>query len=218
MVLKLYGFPQSPNVTRIAVILLEKKVPFEFVLVDTAQREHKSPEYLDKQPFGQVPYIDDDGFILYESWAIARYVCEKYRDQGPDLLPTDLKKRARIDQAASVEQANFAPSSRIIVWEGLVKGIFGQQTDQAKLDEAKATFEEKLDGYERILSKQKYLAGDEVTLVDLIHLGYGAILPRAGCSALADAEKRPNVARWFKEIQSRPSWQTLLKDGVKSTA
>jgi glutathione S-transferase len=65
---------------------------------------------------------DDDGFILYESWAIARYICEKYRDQGTNLIPfDDLKKRALFEQAASIEQANFGPHVRIIVWEGFVK-------------------------------------------------------------------------------------------------
>ncbi|KAJ3572231.1 hypothetical protein NP233_g3217 [Leucocoprinus birnbaumii] len=201
MVLKLHSFPNSPNVTRVAVILHEKKVPFELVNVSLAGGENKTPDYLAKQPFGQVPYLEDDGFIIYESWAIARYICEKYRGQGPDLVPpaTDLKKRALFEQAASTEVANFQPNARAVVWEGFVKTeIYKQPADSAKLEEAKKALEAKLDVYEAILSKQKYLAGDELTLADFIHLGYGSILPRAGCNALHDAEKRPNVARWFK--------------------
>jgi glutathione S-transferase len=54
MVLKLYGSPVSRLV---AFVLREKEVPFEFVPVDLSKKEHKSPEYLEKQPFGQVPYI-----------------------------------------------------------------------------------------------------------------------------------------------------------------
>ncbi|KAF5349185.1 hypothetical protein D9756_009375 [Leucocoprinus leucothites] len=216
MVLKLYSFPHSPNVTRVAVILHEKKIPYELVPVNVAEGEHKQSDFLAKQPFGQVPYLDDDGFIVYESWAIARYICEKYRDQGPDLLPTDLKKRALFEQAASIEVSNFGPNVRVIVWEGFVKEmLYKQQPDLAKLEEAKKALEAKLDAYETILSKQKYLAGDELTLADLIHLGYGSIIPRGGCNALKDAEKRPNVVRWFSELESRASWQAV-KDGVKS--
>ena len=57
MVLKLYGSPESPFVLLVAAVLLEKKVPFEVVLVDLSKGEQKTPEYLTKHPFGQVPYI-----------------------------------------------------------------------------------------------------------------------------------------------------------------
>ena len=57
MVLKLYGAYRSPWVRLVATVLLEKQVLFELVPVDFSNREHKSPEYLEKHPFGQVPYI-----------------------------------------------------------------------------------------------------------------------------------------------------------------
>ena len=58
MVLKLYGFPQSTATCLAALILVEKQVPFEFVTIDiTSKAEQKTPEYLEKHPFGQVPYI-----------------------------------------------------------------------------------------------------------------------------------------------------------------
>lgn len=57
MVLKLHGSPGSPWVRLVVAVLREKEVPFELVLVDFANREHKSPEFLTKQPFGQIPYI-----------------------------------------------------------------------------------------------------------------------------------------------------------------
>ena len=57
MVLKLYGLPISGAVRIVAFVLHEKKVPFELVPVDFSKKEHKLPEYLEKQPFGQVPYI-----------------------------------------------------------------------------------------------------------------------------------------------------------------
>jgi glutathione S-transferase len=57
MVLKLYGIGLSTCTRRVATVLYEKKIPFELVVVDIGKGEHKSAEYIKKQPFGQIPYI-----------------------------------------------------------------------------------------------------------------------------------------------------------------
>lgn len=57
MVLKLYGFDIATCGKRVAVVLHEKNIPFEFHQVDLYKREHQTPEYKAKQPFGQVPYL-----------------------------------------------------------------------------------------------------------------------------------------------------------------
>ena len=57
MVLKLYGAVNSTCSKRVAIVLHEKKVPFEFHIINFSKAENKSPEYLKKQPFGQIPYI-----------------------------------------------------------------------------------------------------------------------------------------------------------------
>ena len=67
MVLKLYGVYRSPWVCLVATVLLEKQVPFELVSVDLANGEHKSPEYLEKHPFGLIPFIVCDSLILLVS-------------------------------------------------------------------------------------------------------------------------------------------------------
>ena len=64
MVLKLYGVYRSPWVRLVAAILLEKQVPFELVSVDLANGEQKSPAYLAKHPYGQVPYIVCDYHLI----------------------------------------------------------------------------------------------------------------------------------------------------------
>jgi Glutathione S-transferase len=143
MVLKLYGWPKSTCTQRVATTLQEKKVPYEFIMVDLFKGESKTAEYLKKQPFGQVPYIvrtppsssptassnylldekDDDGFILYESRAICRYIAEKYQNQGtPNLLPIkDLKSRAIFEQSASIEQSDFDQFASKAVFEMVFK-------------------------------------------------------------------------------------------------
>ena len=57
MVLTLYGSPMSTCTRRVGIVLMEKKIPFKFVPVDLTKGEHKKPEFVEKQPFGQVPYI-----------------------------------------------------------------------------------------------------------------------------------------------------------------
>jgi glutathione S-transferase len=140
MVLKLCGFSISTATRRVAVILKEKEVPFELIKIDFLKMQHKSAEYLQYQPFGQVPYIvsiwgripyllfhakccsqDDDGFILYESRAICRYIEAKYPNQGTSLIPTDPKANALFEQAASVESFNFDPKASELTAEVLYK-------------------------------------------------------------------------------------------------
>jgi glutathione S-transferase len=113
MVLKLHTGGISSCGRRVAVILFEKQVPFQLIEPDFAAAEHKSPEWKANQPFGQMPYIDDDGFILFESRAIARYIATKYASSGTDLLPdpNDLKAMALVDQGISIETSNFNPAA-----------------------------------------------------------------------------------------------------------
>ncbi|KAF9037606.1 glutathione S-transferase [Panaeolus papilionaceus] len=208
MVLKLYGQPLSTATRLAAVALVEKQVPFEFVVVDTTKLEHKTPEYLKIHPFGQIPYIDDDGFVLYESRAIARYIAEKYADQGtPELIPTSsLHAKALFEQAASVEFSDFDFFASRALREVYQKKRQGLEPDFKVVDDALAALNGKLDAYEAILSRTKYLAGDQITLADLFHLPFGSALPTIGSDAITS---RPNVKRWFDEVSSRPAWQQV---------
>ncbi|KAF9219904.1 glutathione S-transferase [Gyrodon lividus] len=206
MVLKLYGFPTSTSTLRVAVVLKEKNVPFEFHKVDPTKGEHKALTFVAHQPFGQVPYIDDDGFILYESRAICRYIAAKYASQGTPLIPTDPKAYALFEQAASVETFNFHPFVSGLAWELRLTPLFGGKTDKARAEALRTQLEAKLDAYDVILCKQKYLAGNEITLADLFHLLYGAVVLDVG---IDEFYSRPNVKRWWDDITSRPAWHAV---------
>ncbi|KAF8869142.1 glutathione S-transferase [Infundibulicybe gibba] len=217
MILKLHGgLSQGSPSGAVALVLNEKKVPFELVPVDMVGGEHRTPEYRKFNPFGQAPYIDDDGLILYESRAICRYIAIKYGEQGTSLLPPagDFNAIALFEQAMSVEVSAFSPPVAGAMDEMLYKKYRGLTPDQAKFDEHIATLSMKLDIYDEILGKQKYLAGDEMTLADLLHLPGGSTLGHLGSDIMT---QKPNVARWFNDISSRKSWQAL-KDGIKGTA
>lgn len=72
MVLKLFGSAMSTS--RVLTTIIEKELPYEFIRVDIAKGEQKSEEYKKLQPFGKVPVLDDNGFIMYESRAICKYL------------------------------------------------------------------------------------------------------------------------------------------------
>jgi len=214
MVLKLYGLHASPFVRLVAAVLIEKQVPFELVVVNLSKGEHKTPEFLSKHPFGQVPLIDDDGFIVYETRAICYYIASKYANQGTPLLPTGLEANTRYQQAVFVEASHFNDHANRAIKEKIVKRYQGLPPDIEAFDKSIADLTVKLDVYDKILSKQKYLVGDEIMLVDLYHLPTGDMLASVGCNVM---ESKPNVARWWKDLTSRASWQAV-KDEIKSTS
>ena len=85
----------------------------------------------------------------------------KYADKGtPGLIPTELKARALFDQAASIETSNFDAFASKAVFEKIFKPYHGLPPDDAAAAKFLEGLDGKLDGYEAILSKQKYLAGD----------------------------------------------------------
>lgn len=71
---KVYGPPLSTAVSRVLACLLEKQVHFELINVNMSKGEHKSPDYLKIQPFGQVPAFQDDNFTLFGNYKFPFYV------------------------------------------------------------------------------------------------------------------------------------------------
>ncbi|KAJ7747160.1 thioredoxin-like protein [Mycena maculata] len=210
-ILRLVGFARSTSTRRVVTVLHELKIPFELIEVDFYNGEHKGPDFLKHQPFGQTPYIDDDGFILYDSRAICRYLAAKHPESG--LIPTDLKSNALFEQAAAVEVTHFYPSASLAGFQ-LYQRSFGDPYDQAVLAEQLEILDKKLDAYDVILEK-RYMAGDTFTLVDLFYLPYAPLVTLDESDIMT---KRPNVARWYKELVARPSWlATASLEKIKTT-
>ena len=134
MVLKLYGNPHSTCTQRVLTVLHELAIPHELVVIDFAKGEHKAPAFLAVQPFGQVPYIDDDGFKLFESRAICRYLALTYGGVGT-LIPdaSDVKKTALFEQAASIEVTDFDPPASGLGYEKIVKTCVFPSSSLAEL-------------------------------------------------------------------------------------
>ena len=122
MVLKIYGHLATPCTQRVLLVVEELNVPYKLVNVDFTKGEHKTPEYLAHQPFGQLPYIEDDGVEVFESRAICRFLALKYGGVGT-LIPAqgDLVKTAKFEQAASVELNDFEAPMGMLAWEAKYK-------------------------------------------------------------------------------------------------
>ncbi|CEJ62805.1 Putative Glutathione S-transferase [Penicillium brasilianum] len=213
MVLKLHGFPLSTCTNRVRTVLLEKGLEAEFIPVDLSKGEQKSEAYLNElHPFGKVPVLQDTetGVQVFESRAIAQYIATKYRSQGTDLYPaeTDLKAFALFQQAVSIEQAYFDPIVSQIAFEKVFKPRKGLgATDEARVQALLGQLNAVLEGYERVLSKQPYLAGDKVTLADLYHLPYGAFVEQFGAAEVY--AKYPAFKKWWDSLKARESLKKI---------
>ncbi|KAJ6451665.1 hypothetical protein C8R47DRAFT_1204490 [Mycena vitilis] len=172
-ILKLYGAKGASCTRRTAIILHELKVPFELIEVDVRAGEHKTPEFLEKHPFGQIPYIVYAGHLPL------------HRGEAPRVGPSADRTQGKL------ELANFDPSASKGGLQLKMKGL-NWPFDQAVIDEQLAILDKKLDGYERILAKHRYVAGDKLTLVDLFHLPYGPLAASGGSDIFS---RRPNVSR-----------------------
>ncbi|KAL5574313.1 hypothetical protein UlMin_023910 [Ulmus minor] len=210
MVVKVYGSWRSACSQRVIACFLEKGVDFEIINIDLEAGEHKQPPFLLRQPFGQVPVIEDGDFRLFESRAIVRYYANKYAEQGPNLLGSTAEERALVDQWLEIEAHNFNDMVYTLVLQLVILPRMGERGNLALVSSCEQKLEKVLDVYEERLSKSRYLAGKEFTLADLSHLpGIRYLIDEANLGHLVTERKRVNA--WWEDISNRPAWKKLIK-------
>jgi len=212
-----YGNPYSTCTQRVITALKACDVEYE-VVPQTGLGWIKEPEYIaNHQPFGQMPAIVDGTFKLFESRAIATYIVLKYGSHTGLVPPTsDVEAHAKYANAISIEAFNFDPSASKIASELVFKVMHGGKTDEAIVAASAATLDSKLKAYNQILSTQKYLAGDHITLADLFHLPYGTFVAQLG--KLDGLKNYEHVARWWSDISGYAPWQYALGEAKKAEA
>ncbi len=198
--MKVYGHPLSTCTRKVLTTLVETNTPYELTVVDFATGDHKKQPHLSRQPFGQVPAIEDDGLELYESRAIARYIAEKAHSK---LIPSDLAGRARMEQWISIETSDFsAPAMKFIFHH-----VFHRPQSDEVLASAQKQVDAALDVMDARLAKEPYFAGTEFSLADICFMPY---VEYAQGTALKDSlAKRSNVSRWWSKVSERPSWRKV---------
>ncbi|KAK9055817.1 hypothetical protein SSX86_026902 [Deinandra increscens subsp. villosa] len=199
MALKLYGTVSSDGTQRVQACLHEKEVDFEFISVNISAGEHKTPRFIARNPFGEVPALEDGDVTLFESRAITQYIANKYEGKGTDLIMKDPIQLAIQTVWMDTENQRFdQPFSKLI--EAAIEGDrSGQDVRQYE-----KKLESVLDVYEQRLTESKYLAGDRFTLADLHHLPGMHFL--RSTKAKGWFQGRPHVRAWAADILSRPAW------------
>ena len=193
--LKLYHNPRSTFSRRVRIALAEKNIHYEEVVVDMAKRGHKSPEYLALNPYGRVPVIDDDGFILYESTAILNYL-ETTRP-APPLVPPDIKQRALVDMHMKLCDIQMGRYTGIIIFPK--RFLPKERWDSVAMAAAKQEIENHIAVLEQQLSGKQYLVADQFSLADICYM------PLMHFAPLMDIDLPPAVASWAGSLLARPS-------------
>ena len=207
--MKVFGHPASTCTRKVLCTLAEKGAAFDFVVVDITKGEQKSADHLARQPFGVVPALDDDGFALYESRAILRYLDATL--PGTSLTPADAKNRALMEQWISVEYSYFSPHAMKSVMNIWYASMAGKQPDADVVAKGLADATRALDVLEKALVGKEYLAGT-FSLADIMYAPYLQYLQDMGINAIVT--ERPNVLAWWQRVSARPSWQKAIGKGA----
>jgi glutathione S-transferase len=194
--------------TRIArLALIEKGVGFAFEEIDIFDPAGPPSSYLRRQPFGRIPALLHDGFDLYETAAICRYVDEAF--PGRPLQPLTAQGRARVGQIVGLLDAY---AYRPMVWDIFVERVRKPQqnraSDEARIAAALVAAERCLNVLESFMGEAPWLAGagEEPSLADLHAAPMLAYLaaPRDGQALV---ERHPRMLAWLRRMRARPSMQ-----------
>lgn len=195
--IKLYTFPLSTNSRKVRIALLEKGLEFERVNVDLAKREQKNPEYLKIHPFGQVPALDDEGFIVYDSTIINEYLEDEY--PYPALMPQDSEGRAHARLMEDFRDIRFNPPFVKLIYEMRKPEA---ERDAAVLAAASAEINQCFDRIEKELQGKEYLAGT-FSLADIAFMANFDLLERF---QIPVDPKYVNTTAWIARLKARPSF------------
>lgn len=204
--IRIYRHPLSGHSHRVELFASLLGLPFELVDIDLLKGAQKAPEFLAKNPFGQVPVIEDGETTLADSNAILVYLATRY-DPARNWLPREPVAAARVQQWLGVAagQLAYGPNAARLV------KVFG-----AKLDHAQAVkiATELFAVLERHLARRHYLLGDMPTIADVAIYSYTALAP-AGGIALAPYL---NVRSWLARMEAHPGFVPIAVSPLQAAA
>lgn len=201
--LKVWGRANSSNVRKVLWCAEELGIAYERVDAGGAFGVVDEPNYRAMNPNGRVPVIEDDGFVLWESNAIVRYLVAKH-GQGTPWLSTDLQRRASADRWMDWMTSTVAGPFRDLFW-GILRTPPEQQ-DWVSINAANKTVAELLAMADHTLASQPYLSGDEVGMGDI----------PLGCFAYAwfempiERAPLPHLQAWYERLKARPAYRSAV--------
>lgn len=199
--LKIWGRVNSVNVKKALWAMEELRLPYQRIDAGMQFGVNKTPEYLKMNPTGLVPTIDDDGFVLWESHSIVRYLAAKHG--AGSLWPTDLEVRADADRWMDWA-FTFLNAFRPVFW-GLVRTP-AESRDMNAIEEGRKKCAALLAIPEQGLAGKTYLAGSAFTMGDIplgCHVHLWMRLP-------IERPQHPNLAAWFNRLCARPAFKKIV--------
>jgi len=183
----------------VEALLLESGIKYEVVEVSLLKGEHKAPAYLAVNPNGSLPAIDDDGFVLWESGSILRYICNTHSSLPDHWYPKDAKARALVDRYLDWHHFGLRLNCQKFEFNAIVCAAY--QIPVPNKDEIVKTalegLHKSLDFFEKVyLANTEFIAGNKVSIADL----------QAGCELHAallghvDISAYPKVKAWFNRL------------------
>lgn len=199
--IKVFASPVSTCSRKVLMTLMETDTPFELSLVNLAKGEHKQQPHLARQPFGQIPAIDDEGFALFEARAICRYLSAKAGDQ---LTPGDLQQRATMDLWTSVEQSYFSANAMKFIYHY----TFKRPQEAAVLEAAQVMLHKVFAVAAKPLGVTPFFAGEKLTIADIVYMPYVQYLMQTPVKETID--QYPQIVSWWSRVSTRDSWPKVL--------
>ncbi|HEX3952257.1 MAG TPA: glutathione S-transferase family protein [Stellaceae bacterium] len=198
-----YGPAGSTYVWSVRLALAEKGVTHDLVPVDFG--EHQKEPHLSRQPFAKLPAFLHDDFALYETQAILRYIDEGF--PAAPLQPTDLHQFTRMNQIIGIVDAYAWPTiAAVILFNRMLAPRLGVPVDEAAIVAALPRANLCVAEIARLMGDQLFLAGDRVSLADLMVipiLHYFSRVPE-GKAPLAE---QPALTAWIERMRERQSFQ-----------
>src|SRR5271165_194234 len=206
------SIPGSPFLASVILALEERSVPYEFVPWKPAFL--KTEAHLAQHPFGRMPVFEHDGFSLYETQAILRYVAEAF--PGEPLVPEGLRERARMNQLIGIQDWYFFPKfASIAVFERVIKHrLMRQPADEAVVAAAMPMGRTCMAEATKLMGDGPYLTGNALSLADLHwapQLYYLSLMPEGEELFAA----HPSLKAWFGRMVKRPAMKHTMLFGME---
>lgn len=197
--LKLYNYPDCPFCQKVRVVLAEKDLEYEEVLVDLRKQDQKTPEFLALNPYGKVPVLVDDETVVYDSTIINEYLEDEYPIPSLMPAPEDSAGRARVRLLEDYCDNSFIPPTTVLLAQALKPE---GERDEQRVEQARDELRRCLYFLREHLDGKQFLAGDQFTLADAAFAPRMMVLGRLGFEfepALAP------VQQWLDRVRTRPS-------------
>ena len=190
--LTFFDAPVSANTYKVRLLLKQLAIPHEVVRLDLLKGDARTAEYRARNPFGRVPFIDEDGFGLAESNAILLYLSRNTR-----LLPADARGRALVSQWMFFEQ------NQVEISIGISRFLRIQKTEAPQvMEHHDARAKAGLRVLERHLSAHSFLVSDTYSVADISLYAYTHLAPEAG----HDLSRYPAITAWMERFRAQPGW------------